>query len=82
MPDLDFIKLVGVLKLFIPLAGMMKNLSVPIQSYSDSEPKQIDMGGKIEYVVTVKISYGTKEDALKLIETYNSIDSVLRKLTK
>lgn len=80
MFDGDLIKMIGVLKLFMPLAGMLKNIAVPVQSYTDKEPKEIEINARKEYVVTVKLSYNKKEDAQQLIDTYNSIDEVLRKL--
>lgn len=77
---IDPLKLLGVMKLFMPLTGMLKKMSVPVQSYADKEPKQIEINARTEYVVTVKLSYNTKEEAQQLIDTYNSIDEVLRKL--
>lgn len=82
MPDFDFIKLIGVMKTFFPLMALAKDLPTPIQSYSEPQPKQIDLGGKIEYAVITKISYAKADDAKKLIEFYNSIDQIIRKLAK
>lgn len=80
MFDKDLLKLIGVMKLFLPLAGMMKNMAVPTTSMADPQPKEIEVNGKKEFVVIVRLAYNTKEGAEQLIKTYNEIDGTLRKL--
>lgn len=75
-------QMLSVLKMVIPLKDLLMKLPQPEQSYADPQPKEIEVDGKKLFVVISKLAFSNKDDADNLIEFYNTLDKVLRKIAK